>query len=148
MALLLPIMLALLSGMLDYGMLFNNSLNLRQGVRESARQGVVLTPPSGTCAAQSGYMAQLRCTTVAQVGAVNGTAYARVFYTTWATGQTLTVCSMIRSGAIVGLVPYPQGGWIQSRTDLSIEVPTPVPAGAKSAQDSLPAGKSWSGWCS
>lgn len=148
MALLLPLMLALLSGILDYGMLFNNSLNVRQGVREAARQGVVLTPAAGTCAAQSGYMAQLRCTTKAQVGAVNGTTYAKVYYTTWATGQTLTVCSMVQSGSIVGLVPYPQGGWLQSRTDLSIEVPAPVPAGASSSEDTLPAGKSWSGWCS
>ncbi len=147
MALLLPIMLALLSGIVDYGMLFNNSLSMRQGVREAARQGVVLTPPTGACTAQVGYMNQLRCTTTAQVGAINGTAYSKVFYSTWATGQTLTVCSMVRSGSIVGLVPYPAGGWLQSKTNLSIEVPTPVPSGGTSSADGLPAGKDWS-WCS
>jgi len=40
-ALVLPLLVMLVFGIIDYGLLYNNSLSLRQGIRESARQGVV-----------------------------------------------------------------------------------------------------------
>ncbi len=36
-----PIVFAVLFGTLTYGLWFNDSLNLRQGLREASRQGVV-----------------------------------------------------------------------------------------------------------
>lgn len=146
-ALVMPLLLAVLSGILDYGFYFNNSISVRQGVREAARQGVVQTAAAGSCASQVGYMAQLACTADLAIGPVNGAAYSKVFYTSWATGQTLTVCSMVSTKAVIGLVPYPKDGWTTSRTDMSIEVTSTTPSGDTSFAQQLPEGASWS-WCS
>jgi hypothetical protein len=146
-ALVLPLLLLVMAGIVDYGMFFNNSLNVRQGVREAARQGVVQTPPVGRCAAVAGgYLAQLGCTAHERVGAIAGETYVRTFYSSWSTGSTLTVCSMVRTDGLIGLVPLPAHGYVHARTDMSIEVASPVPAGASSYQDTLPAGQDWS-WC-
>jgi len=143
----MPILFAVLFVAVDYGLFFNNSLSARSGVREAARQGVVETVATGACAQQSGYLAQLACEARTLTGPVAGTSYVRTFYGSWTTGQTLTVCAMVKSEGLIGLVPFPKGGWTRSRTDMSIEVTDPVPAGATSYSDPLPAGQDWS-WCS
>jgi len=143
----MPLLLAVLSGILDYGFYFNNSYSTKQGAREAARQGVVQTAAQGSCASQSGYMAQLVCVADANVAPLAGTPYSKAFYTTWATGQSLTVCTMVETKAVVGLVPYPSGGWATSRTDMSIEVADQAPEGPAASADTLPAGASWA-WCS
>jgi Flp pilus assembly protein TadG len=146
-ALVLPVLAVILFGLIDYGLFLNNSLSVRQGVREAARAGVVETPATAPCTGVSGYMAQLVCLSNKQIGVVTGQAYSKAFYTTWATGKTLTVCAMVKTEGVTGVTPLPGGGWVTSRTDMAIETAIPVPSGAVSAQDSLPAGKSWS-WCS
>lgn len=146
-ALVVPILLMLVFGIIDYGIYFNNSLSARQGVREAARSGVVETAAGGSCASESGFLAQLACTTKSRIGPVTGTAYVRTFYTTWAQGQTLTVCSMVQTTGLIRFVPYPNQGFVRSRIDMAIETPTPVPAAPTTYQDALPIGQSWSSWC-
>jgi Flp pilus assembly protein TadG len=147
LALVLPLLLLVVAAIVDYGMFFDNSLNVRQGVREAARQAVVEAAPTGTCAStEGGFLAQLGCTTRDRVGAIAGETYVRTFYTSWSRGSTLTVCSMVRTEGLTGLVPLPDHGYVRSRTDMSIEVTDPVPAGATSFQDTLPVGQDWS-WC-
>lgn len=143
--LLFPLML----GIVDYGLWFNDSLNTRQGVREAARMGVVQTPG---CTTGGNDLQKLACTTREQVGAITGTTYAKVSVPNgWTKGEPLVVCAMVRVDGVTGLTPFPNDRMIRSRTQMSIEVDFPVPAGASataatSYADTPPSGQTW-GWC-
>jgi hypothetical protein len=143
--LLFPLML----GIVDYGLWFNDSLNTRQGVREAARLGVVQAPG---CSTGSTDLAKLACTTREQVGAISGTTYAMVKVPNgWAKGKPLVVCAMVKAEGVTGLTPLPNDRMIRSRTQMSIEVDSPVPSGASatvaaSHADTPPSGQTW-GWC-
>ena len=145
-ALIMPILFMVLFGVVDYGLFFDNSLSVRHGVREGARQGVVETAPGPSCASQSGYVAQLACETRSLVGPVTGDVYVKVFYDSWSTGETLTVCSAVRTEGLIGLVPFPDDGYATAQTRMSIEVTDPVPTGPNTYEDTLPTGRDWS-WC-
>lgn len=145
-ALVSVVFFLILFGIIQYGLYFNDALNTRQGVREAARQGVVRNFSGGSGADD---MAKLRDLTAKQIGAITGETYVKVLTPSggWAKAKPLTICAMVRSDGAIGLLPMPGGGWIQSRTQMSIEQATaPLPTGAAGA-DTLPAGASWS-WCS
>lgn len=144
-ALVSIIFFLILFGIIQYGLYFNDALNARQGVREAVRQGVVRNFAGGSGADD---MAKLRDLTAKEVGAITGETYVKVVVPSggWAKAKPLTVCAMVRSDGAIGLLPMPGGGWIQSKTQMSIEQATaPMPTGSTSA-DSLPAGADW-GWC-
>jgi Flp pilus assembly protein TadG len=134
----------LLFGMIQYGMWFNDSLNVRQGVREAARQAVVENFPS--CGGKVTTSDKLICNTKQQVSALTGPTYAKVFAPHgWAKGQPLVVCAMVKSNGAVGLLPLPDGGWITSETQMSIEQQA-MAANWTDKAEALPSGASWS-WC-
>jgi Flp pilus assembly protein TadG len=142
-ALVTPVLLLLLFGIIDYGLWFNASLSVRQGVRESARQAVVLHPATG-CAGTN--MAAVACSTRSQI-LTSGAAYAKVFAPNgWVRGEKLVVCGMVTATSFTGFVPLPVGGLIKSKTTMSIEVvPSPLPNVAP-YEDTPPSGGNWS-WC-
>jgi Flp pilus assembly protein TadG len=146
-ALVMPLLLIVLFGIVDYGLFFSNSLAARQGVREAARQAVVVSAPAGACASLTGYMTQLACTTKDEVGALSGTTYVKVFYDTWSRGGRLTVCAMVHTDGLIGLVPFPNHGYVQVRTDMAIEKADVVPVGDATYADSPPHDTTWD-WCS
>ena len=76
-ALVSSLLFLLVFAILDYGLWFNDSLNLRQGVREGARVGVVQNFTATSCT-QTDPMQKLACKTKAQIGAVTGTAYVKI----------------------------------------------------------------------
>ena len=134
----------LLFGVIQYGLWFNDSLNVRQGVREAARQAVVANFP--TCGGATSPSAELVCETKQQIGALTGPAYVDVMAPHgWAQGQPLVVCAMVKSDGGVGLLPMPNGGWITSETQMSIEQ-SAVPGGWTDRADTLPSGVDWT-WC-
>jgi hypothetical protein len=143
-ALVAPILFAVVFGIIQYGLWFNDSLNARQGVREAVRQGVVRNFAGGTGATD---MAKLKSITTQEIGAITGTAYVKVKPSSpWKKGQPLTVCAAIKSDGAIGLLPMPNGGWITTKTQMSIEQDTaPTPDGGTVADN--PPGFSWSGWC-
>ena len=144
----MPILFLVLFGIIDYGFWFNDSLNVRQGVREAARQGVVST--SVTCSSGTTSMEKLRCLTEQEVGAVTGPTYVKIAYPDgWVRGKPLLVCAAVRADALTGFVPLPSDGMIRSKTKLSIEVvddPMPATFGVP-IEDSLPAGGGDWTWC-
>jgi hypothetical protein len=147
-ALVSSLLFLLVFAILDYGLWFNDSLNLRQGVREGARVGVVQNFNQSSCT-QSNPMQKLACKTRAQIGSVTGTSYVRIVTPDaagWAKGKPLVVCGMIKSTGVTGLVPLPNDRILRSRTEMSIEVDTPRPT-AEDWSDTPPSGASWS-WCS
>ena len=137
------ILFPLLIGVIEYGLWFNDSLNVRQGVREGARAGVVKNFDYTGCTGDD--MAKLACKTKREIGAITGDTFVRILTPQgWNKAEPLVVCAMVRSSA-VGLVPLPDDRLIRSRTEMSIEVTDSVP-NALSYSDPAPTGGSWS-WC-
>ena len=97
-ALVVPILLALFCGIVDYGMWLNNSISTRQGVREGARQGVIANSMTGCTTGTK--MEQLACKTDKLVGPVSGTAYTRIVVPAagWKQGELLLVCTIVKTG--------------------------------------------------
>jgi hypothetical protein len=136
----------ILFGIIDYGLWFNDSLNVRQGVREGARVGVVSLSPFAACGTETSDLGKLRCSTKDQIGALSGPEYVRVSAPEgWTKGKPLVVCGMVRSDGLIGLVPLPNDRMIRSRTQMSIESTTTL-SGGTSVEDPAPAGTDW-GWC-
>ena len=144
-ALLMPLLFMLVMGMIDYGLWFNDSLSVRQGVRESARQAVVRHPYASPCAGLG--MAAVACDTRSEIGKPGAPAYAKVVVENgqWVRGNKVLVCGMIKATSFTGFVPMPDGGLIKSKTTMSIESLTPSPITIE-AQDTAPSGFNWS-WC-
>lgn len=145
-ALVLPVLLALVFGILDYGRLFYDSIGIRQGAREAARQAVVQRV-SSACASQSTFGAQIACMAKGSSDILIGTpvVYVPAPSPAWAQGGALVVCIQAKEQG-TGLVPFPTGGIIRTRTTMSIEVGT-APTTAVTYQDAAPSGSDWS-WCS
>jgi Flp pilus assembly protein TadG len=144
-ALVMPVLFMLIMGIVNYGLWFNDSLSLREGVRESARQAVVRTAASG-CAGTG--MAAVACGTRSQIVTPGRVAYAMVWAPsgTWVQGGQVVVCGMVKATSFAGFVPLPASGLIESKTTMSIESITPAPTDFNYS-DSLPTGwGDWS-WC-
>lgn len=152
-ALLVPVLFLILFGIIDYGLWFNDSLNVRQGVREGARAGVVQRFASPGCdptqAATDTPPEQLACLTRNNIGALTGTTYLRITAPNgWARGKPLLVCGMVKTQGATGMAPMPSDGLIRSKTSMSIEVELPAPTTAPfEYQDALPTGGEWLSWC-
>lgn len=140
-----PLLIALLLGILDYGIWFSESLNLRQVVRESARQAVVKSFDT-SCAGND--IAKVVCATNKELSPIAGTAYTRVALpgAEWKRGDAILVCSMVDVDAVTGFTPLPSGGVLRSKTTMSIESDDPPATGTLALGPALPAGLDWS-WC-
>jgi Flp pilus assembly protein TadG len=143
-ALISVVLMPLLFGIIEYGLWFNDSLNVRQGVREAARAGVV-KDFSYTGCSQTDDMQRLACKTKKQIGAVTGPTYVKISTPNgWTKAKPLVVCAMVKVDT-AGIVPLPAGNLIRSRTEMSIEVTDSAP-NSLSYTDTPPAGADWS-WC-
>lgn len=143
-ALVAPILVTMMIGILQYGLYFNDALNTRSGVREGVRMGAVGTYPA--CGSETTDLGKIRCTTRAQIGLGGSSTAVKVLGpATWAKGQPLVVCAMVQSAGDIGVIPMPEGGLIRSKTQMSIETDL-VPTGAPSSADSPLPGKDWN-WC-
>ena len=147
-ALVVPILVALLLGILDYGIIFTDSVSTRNGVREAARKCVVSNFGTGSCAGAT--MASLACQTKKEIDSLSGTlpkVKVKVYAPGgWIKGKPLIVCSVILDPGVINFVPTPAD--VKSRVELSIETGTVPPTGGLSYADS---GYTWpsgaSSWC-
>lgn len=146
-ALVSTLLFTVLIGMLQYGLFFNDALGTRSGVREAVRQGVVRNTTLPGCTTGND-VAKLQCYTDQQIDALAATTYVKVVRPTpWVKGSTLKICAAVYTKGIAGLVPLPNGGWIMSKTEMSVEATTPTFTGS-SAAHSLPASApTWASWC-
>jgi hypothetical protein len=137
-----------LFGIIQYGLFFNDSLNTRQGVREAARRGVVESFDFQSGCSSGTNSAKLRCSTAKEIGAITGDAYVKVLASSspWQRGKALVVCAMVRSDGVLGIAPMPDGGWIRSKTQMSIEQETQATTWSDSEDSLGGTGQSWS-WC-
>jgi hypothetical protein len=144
-ALVSGVLFLLLFGIIQYGLFFNDSLNTRQGVREAVRQGVVKNFSAGSGATD---MAKLVDITGKQINPLTGDVYVRVKPPSpWKKGSPLTVCALVKSDGGIGMLPMPNGGWIKSKTQMSIEQDTPAASGSTTSTSPVPADFPGWAWC-
>jgi Flp pilus assembly protein TadG len=140
-ALVFPILMLVVFGILQYGLYFFDAHGTRSGVREAARLGVVQTDVAGSCN-NANYMAELKCAAKDQVDAISGPIAVRVETTEWKKGTALVVCAEVQS-QVVGLLPMPDDGLIRSKTQMSIEVDDTPPAALFSEDTALSGDWTW-----
>lgn len=140
-ALIVPILAALLFGMIDYGLLFTDSVSTRNGVREAARKGVVSQfATASSCTGTT--FASLKCQTKLEIGALTGTPLVKVYAPNgWVKGKPLIVCAVIPNPGVIRFVPMPSA--VKSRVEMSIETEELPPSSVSASQDSY---SDWS-WC-
>ena len=150
-ALVIPLLMALVLGIIDYGLWFNDSISVRQGVREAARKAAVQTAFPG-CG--GGGMAAVACGAKQMSVTSGGTPSARVFPAvaatgaqtgTWTKGDLIVVCVAVKATSFTRFVPLPASGIIRSKTVMSIENGT-TPSPVNYTADADPSGEGWA-WC-
>ncbi len=153
-ALVVPVLVLLLFGIIDFGLWFEDSIALRQGVREGARQGIVENFGSGACRAGTN-VDKLICTVKKDTGSATGTTYVKVTVfdaagnpgTGWEQGGTLRVCALTVDTSATGFVPLPNAGVIRSQVDMRIEQDLDASATGGAGGVDGPGSLDWS-WCS
>jgi len=149
-----PVVFAVLFGTITYGLWFNESLNVRQGLREASRQGVVANyGDTSSCAmtyttasVPTENMKKLMCKAQDTVGAYTGETYIKVTLPGgWVRGQELVVCGMVHADRLPGIVPLPEDRMIRWASRMSIE--KTVPGQTETGGEEVPpTGVSWA-WC-
>jgi TadE-like protein len=120
-ALILPLLLLLVLGGIDYGFYLNDTMVLRDAARNAARAGVVGNFASvADCTGAS--LEQIACS--AAEGAVGATGNPRAHASvplTWQRGEPLVVCAELEDRARIGFVPMPQDGVVRVRVAFAVE---------------------------
>ena len=152
-ALVVPLLLLLVFGMIDYGLYFTNQLAVQQGVRDAARQAVVGPPFGSTPSCGMSWTVspnadgrRLGCTVLERTHPFVGTSHVKIKIPPggWEKGRALTVCEMVRTEGLTGFVPMPNGGVVATRVEISIERDLAAPPSG--GEQAPPAGATWS-WC-
>jgi hypothetical protein len=157
-AVLIPVLLTILFGVIEYGMWFTDSVGLRHGARETARNGVVQRWDGGGCQrgplpGASPHLSDLACTAARVTPRTSGDLLVRIEVldatgtptSTWTVGGTLRICLMNQHHSLSGMVPLPRQGLITSQVDMAIERADPGQQEV-GGWDAPPAGSDWS-WC-
>ena len=150
-ALVVPILVFLLFGIIDYGLYFTNSLSVRAGASEGARQASVGNF-SSTCNgpfAATGSTNDLIEKVESCASAVAGSADAKVTYPDgWVAGKNVIVCAAIKVDGVTGITPMPRDGIVTARVPIPIQQgPPAVPAPAAPTLPN-PSNPTWfAGWC-
>jgi Flp pilus assembly protein TadG len=162
-ALVVPLLLVLVFGIIEFGVVFANQISTRQGTREAARQGAVRnwgTPcPAGQPLAATGTASadvdRLICQAKNRIGTDPKNLYIKVHFVDQATGNEVTsgtltanatnlvVCAYLPIAQITGYFPFLNGKAITSSIAINMEQSA---TGEYPRAETLPAGGSWS-WC-
>lgn len=127
-ALLVPVLVLLLLGILQYGVWFTDSIGLRHGAREAARSAAV-KQFDGCAGADAA--AKTACLAKERSGVLAKDVHARVLVRSndWTEGGRLTVCLMAEEQGF-GFGPLPGDGVLRTKAISRIEVdntPATVP---------------------
>lgn len=154
-ALVTPLLVVILFGIIDYGIWFADSISARQAVRDAARSGA--TEQFGASCGTGGDLEALACTVKSTMGQISGTTAVRIELApsptaasgiTWAQGATLRVCAATQHQTLMPLVPFPNNGVSVTRVDMPIESATAANLAVRIPYlvDADPSGSGWS-WC-
>jgi Flp pilus assembly protein TadG len=154
-ALVTPLLLVILFGIIDYGIWFADSIAARQAVRDAARQAVV--EQFGSCGGGvTGDLPALACTVKSTMDQISGTTAVRISVVNspvgtslvaWAQGATLRICAMTQHQTLLPFVPFPNNGISYTRVDMPIESAVGTNLAARTTYtDQPPSGGDWL-WC-
>jgi len=163
LALVLPLFVLLVFGVVEFGVVYNNDITLRQGAREAARQGAVgnfgvasttgspcyLTGTTGA----STDIKNLMCLAKSQIGLDATKLRIKVLsgnsdFTgsgTFSKNDSLIVCAQYPLDNAAKIVSPLLGG-ATLRTKTSIRIETAYSTTETGGEETAPSGKDWS-WC-
>jgi Flp pilus assembly protein TadG len=138
-ALVVPILLILVFGMIDFGINLSDQIAVREGVREGVRQSVVDAPGATT-------VNDIVALTKSRIGITNG---ARVYVVPEATataavgqpGSNLSVCAYVPMRSLTGFYkPLLNGRYMWSRVTMRVEQEIDY---TSAGGDAAPSGSTW-----
>lgn len=164
-ALVLPILVLILFGIIDYGLFFSNSISAQSGVQTAARQAVVgnldatCPKPGDADSSTTTEVGELMCMVKKQTDAITGTDYVKVVFPPdpgdlvhpdggWYVDHQLIVCEVIAVEGLTGYVPLPRHNGavaIRSRIVTQIETVT-TPKNDSGGEEANPPDKPPGGW--
>lgn len=145
-ALVLPLLLMFLLGIMDFGVTYNNWISLRQGVAEAARQGSVanfgtdstctLTFTAGSSSVPSADLQKLMCLAKDQIGHYPASTRIKIIVADyslqtsgapWMVGNGLIVCAQYPANSATGFFSFLLAGhYLETKTTIRIEQPSAV----------------------
>jgi hypothetical protein len=145
-ALVVPIFLLLVMGIIDFGFAFNDYNSVRQGVREGARQIVVADWDTDGCTTGSS-SERAACVTRARVGLTPADTRVKIVLPDdYEPGDQVQVCVMYPFSSLTGLFGAALNGRA-ARSDLSMRLEQIDDGAPLTAYEDLPlTGQNWS-WC-
>jgi hypothetical protein len=159
-ALVLPILVLILFGIIDYGLYFNASLQARWGVHDAARAAAVAPDQGGDTTCDTGIadaptdITRLICGVLHQTDSATAKKYVAVHLPDgWQVGKQLVVCERLDVAGVTGYVPLPRGGQTRDIAVLTIEQDasdstwTDKTTPDQVYEQPLPNGDLWSDWC-
>jgi hypothetical protein len=127
-----PLLLAMLAGIIDFGFLFNDVISVRQGARDGGRQAAVGKFGSDEGCTLTGFSGhpnakKLFCLTKSRDGLSDEDTRIMVLVGEGATGKyevgkPVTVCEQYRMRSITGMLPFLNGKVFTTRTTFRVEV--------------------------
>jgi hypothetical protein len=172
-ALILPVLLLILVGIIEFGSIYSHVISMRQGVREAGRQGSVAnfgptcTLPDSTGASQN--MVNLMCYAKDQAGVGDAAKYRIKFANISATpptvseagadycspdaggtckgGNAILVCAVYPLQSLTGLFqPFLDGHYARTKAAFRIEKVSSVGVAESGGGEPDPSGDNWN-WC-
>jgi Flp pilus assembly pilin Flp len=162
-ALILPVLLLVLVGILEFGSIYSNVISMRQGVREAGRQGSVAKFGSTTSCgliidgtSPSDNIKMLMCLVKDQSG-VQDNVKIRVGFTDanlnaytedstgYVAGNAIVVCAAYPLTSLTGLFQPFLGGRV-AKTKAAFRIEKADPAGATGGGERDPSDQNWA-WC-
>jgi len=148
-ALVLPLLLLLVLGGIDYGLFINDSMVVRDAARNAARAGAIGDFASQSDCDQPDPLDQVACSAVGGASGATGVPSVLVVGPDeWVRGEPLVVCVELDERAKIGLVPMPSGGNVRVKVEFAVESVLPETVLTPLAQGrSGPTPPGGWGWC-
>ncbi|HEX2052693.1 MAG TPA: TadE/TadG family type IV pilus assembly protein [Actinomycetota bacterium] len=151
MALVLPVLVLLLAGIIDFGLVFSDLMALRQGVGAGVRQGIVAQVGStSTCTINGAAVAttdtrKLMCLTKDLIGLDEADSRMKVYFPALKTkGGTMVLCSQYPLDSASAVFDTVLSGALKAKVEMRIEQDLSTFA---SAEETALSGSDWT-WCS
>ena len=167
-ALILPVVLLILVGIIEFGSVYSKIISMRQGIREAGRQGSVANWGSDpNCASKltgvSGAsldIQQLMCLAKDQAGVGDGVRVRVAFAdaniqnpkldgTNYVLGSSIVVCAIYPIQSLTGLMqPFLDNRYATTKSAFRIEKLGSGGAHSETGgNETAPPGKNWDSWC-
>jgi Flp pilus assembly protein TadG len=151
-SLIAPLLIALLFGVIDFGVVLGDRLGVRHGTREAARTVVVGDAADGSCAlsvagSPSAATRGALCAARRAIGVADGSLRVAVTVGTggYAVGKPIAVCAMRSVGSVTGLYSTLLNGRVATALTVMRIEQTATTAITTTAETPL-AGQTWA-WC-